>query len=144
MDQRLNYKIDPAKITDTKYAWVHVSCASFIPDVKFTFRSAVKLSKLKENSFEKTCIICHQRHGACVKCSHPSCQIYMHAECARRAQFYLDIDREISNHDDLEKQDNYEKKTKRLEYRTTFNRKVFCEPHRPFELIKEIEEKQDI
>lgn len=59
----------------------------------------------------------------------------MHAECARRAMFFLDIDREISNHDDLEKEDNFERKQKRLEYRTDYDRKIFCESHRPFKLI---------
>ncbi len=115
MDQRLNYKLDPLKITDTKFAWVHVSCASFLPEVRFTYRSAIKLTKLKLNVFEHTCIICHQRQGACIRCSHPDCQIYMHVECARRAKFYVDIDRDITNHDDLEREDNFEKKTKKLE-----------------------------
>jgi len=68
----------------------------------------------------------------------------MHVECARWANFYLDIDREISNHDDLDKDDNFEWKQKWLEYRTNFERKVFCEPHRPFKLIQEINEKRNI
>jgi hypothetical protein len=62
----------------------------------------------------------------------------MHVECARRAKFYLDIDRDISSHEDLEKEENFEKKTKKLEQRTDFNRRIFCEPHRPFKLIQEI------
>lgn len=97
MDSNYNFKITRSKFTQTYYAWAHLSCASFLEDVTYTCRSAVKLTKLKESAFEHTCIICKQNHGACVKCSDPECQIYFHAECARRANYYIDIGRQISS-----------------------------------------------
>lgn len=91
IDQNLNYKLSPESIVETKYSWVHVSCAHFIPDIKFSFRSAIRLSKLKEEMFHKTCIICHQKSGVCVKCAHPECMIFMHVECAWWAGFHLEL-----------------------------------------------------
>lgn len=49
IDQNYNYKLSPEFITHTKYAWAHISCASFVPEVKFTFRSAIKLNNMKES-----------------------------------------------------------------------------------------------
>jgi len=125
IDQNLNYKLTPAFLTETKYAWIHVTCAHFLPNIKFSFRSAIWLTKLKEESFLNTCIICHQKSGCCVQCAHPGCQIYMHAECAWRAGFHLELPGKL---------DLKDKVRDKIEYSKNIN-KIYCEPHRPFKLI---------
>lgn len=102
------------------------------------------MHKLKESDFERKCIICHRIEGACVKCGHDDCRIYMHAECARRAGYYLDPDRNISSQEDIQDMDSesVSKRFKRLCQSQNEHKRVFCEPHRPFTLIDQIEEKR--
>ena len=83
MDSKLNYKLTKQYFTETHFAWAHLSCASFIEEINYTCRSAVKLNKVKENQFNNICLICKQKHGICVKCSNKECEVFVHAECAR-------------------------------------------------------------
>jgi hypothetical protein len=144
IDQNQNYKLSPEFFTETKFAWTHLSCASFISEVSYTARSAVKLHNLKETRFSHTCIICHQTQGACIKCHDSECQIYFHAECAIREGYYVDVGRNISVQEDISEMDEESpaKRFKRLTQSQNGDQKVFCEPHRPFKLIQQIEEKR--
>lgn len=84
----------------------------------------------------------------------------MHGECARRAGYYMECgktdnennnDNEPSNETPSNAQSSGKKnsKSKRSKKNTVvFSKnknllKIFCERHRPFKLIKEIQEKQD-
>ena len=119
-----------------------MSCTSFLKESTWTSRSPIKLSKVREESFAKTCIICRQNHGACVKCSKEGCMIYMHPECARRAGYYLDIGRNIQDcdEDEIEK----ESPNKIRQRLSTFGeRRIFCEPHRPFKIVQKIRDKRN-
>ena len=58
MDENLNYKIEEKYKLETKYAWAHLSCANFIPEIDYTAKSPLKIGKLTADRFDKACIIC--------------------------------------------------------------------------------------
>ena len=53
LDDNLNYKIESQYQIETKYAWAHLSCANFIPEIEYTPKSALKVGKLLNERFEK-------------------------------------------------------------------------------------------
>ena len=58
----------------------------------------------------------------------------MHGECSRRAGYYLETAKELIGPE--------QETNKPASNSEDF--KIFCERHRPFKLIKEIQERQDI
>jgi len=105
--------------TETLYEWVHISCASWIPGVHVTPKTPVKLSKIENKSFSLSCIICLKKDGACMQCQNGKCDIAFHVECARRANYFMEV----------------EKKDRDKVH------KIFCEVHRPLKIVKEMQEK---
>lgn len=65
------------------------------------------------------CIICLKTEGACMQCLSPRCFISFHIECARRENYFMEV----------------EKREKDKVF------KIFCEKHRPLKIVKEMEEK---
>lgn len=114
---------DNAPITDTLYHWVHHSCSMWTQGPQVTPKTPVKMNKLDFSKFLVGCVICGQKGiniGASVKCFRQDCQIYFHVECAKRANYCMEID----------KKNNKNQKEKVF--------KIFCESHRPFKIIQEI------
>lgn len=78
------------------------------------------MSKIDVKRFDLQCIICGKRNsGACIQCQHSRCMISFHIECARRANYFLEVER-------VDRERNY---------------RVFCEKHRPLKIVREMEEK---
>lgn len=78
-----------------KYVWSHMSCLYWLPDVyvkpignNFEVRN---LSQINRNLFTSRCELCKMVDGACINCSHESCYVTFHVECARRAKLHLFI-----------------------------------------------------
>lgn len=106
--------------TETLYEWVHLSCAMWIPGPTVTPKTPVRMSKIDIKRFDLQCIICGKRNcGACIQCQHSRCMISFHIECARRANYFLEVER-------VDRERNY---------------RVFCEKHRPLKIVREMEEK---
>lgn len=106
--------------TETLYEWVHLSCAMWTPGPIVTPKTPVRLYKIDVKRFNLQCIICGQKNnGSCVQCQHPKCLISFHIECARRANYFMEVDR--------------------VE-RERFHR-IFCEKHRPLKIVREQEER---
>ena len=125
--QRNEMKIEgrDAPVTDTLYHWVHHSCSLWMPGPVVTPKTPVKMNKMDYARFTYGCVICGKRGinvGACVKCYKADCQIYFHVECAKRANYCMEIERKNGP-------SNREKMFK-----------IFCESHRPFKIIQEITE----
>ena len=119
-EAKLELKASPS--TDTLYHWVHHSCAMWMKEPVVTPKTPVKMNKMDYSRFFKTCIICGQKgydNGACVKCMKQDCDIYFHVECAKRASYCMEI----------------EKKSNSFKERVF---KIYCESHRPFKIIAEI------
>ena len=102
--------------SETLYEWVHLSCAMWIPGPIVTPKTPVRLSKLDCKRFQMQCIICGLRNeGACCSCQHAQCQITFHVECARRSNYFMEVER-------VDRDREY---------------KIFCEKHRPLKIVKE-------
>lgn len=81
------------------------------------------MNKMDFSKFTFGCVICGKKGcqvGACVKCQKQDCNIYFHVECAKRASYCMEI----------------EKKQGTSNRERSF--KIFCESHRPFKIIQEI------
>lgn len=92
-----------------------------------TPRTPVKMNKLDFAKFNIGCVICGKKGpqvGAVIKCTKTDCQIYFHVECAKRANYCMEIERKngigSSGREKIFK--------------------IFCESHRPFKIIAEINE----
>jgi bromodomain and PHD finger-containing protein 1 len=78
------------------------------------------MAKIDTKRFGLQCIICGRKNcGACIQCQYSKCMISFHIECARRANYFLEVDRS-------DKERTY---------------RVFCEKHRPLKIVKELEER---
>lgn len=91
----------------------------WIPGPSVTPKTPVRMSKIDVKRFDLQCIICGKRNGACIQCQHSRCMISFHIECARRANYFLEVER-------VDRERNY---------------RVFCEKHRPLKIVREMEEK---
>ncbi|CAG8733807.1 21636_t:CDS:2, partial [Dentiscutata erythropus] len=69
--------------------WVHVLCATFIPETSFYDAENVFLvmdiEDIKDESWDAICSICQIRGGACIRCSNYTCKKYLHITCAQEA-----------------------------------------------------------
>ena len=84
--------------TETLYEWVHLSCAIWMPGPSVTPKTPVRMSKLDTRRFNLQCIICGKKKaGACITCQYctkdEKCNISFHVECARRANYYMEVER---------------------------------------------------
>jgi bromodomain and PHD finger-containing protein 1 len=110
--------------TQTIYKWVHLSCAYWIPGTIVTPKTPVRLAKFEDRRFTLQCIIClktAENSGACMQCQFSKCNIAFHVECARRASYFMEIEKKEGSRD------------------KTY--KIFCEKHRPLKIVKEIAER---
>ena len=105
-------------------AWVHLSCAYWLPELEFgleTIKEPITgLEEIDSKRYKLVCAICKQRGvGCCVQCGKGKCQAAYHVECARLAGLYMEF----------------------VTYKgeSTMNT-VFCEKHRPLKLRKAIEQ----
>ena len=73
--------------------WVHVVCAIFHYEIKFSnprmLEKAEGLGALKEK-YQLKCKLCRKIEGACVKCT--QCQADMHVSCAQQHGYQLGFD----------------------------------------------------
>lgn len=85
---------EPLKKTDGNN-WVHVLCAVFTPEIKFSTSSALEkaegLSAVPLERLETTCKLCKgNKHGSCVSC--PQCRASFHVGCAAREGYIFGFD----------------------------------------------------
>ncbi|KAI8632055.1 hypothetical protein F5Y19DRAFT_472940 [Xylariaceae sp. FL1651] len=71
--------------------WVHVTCAVWTPEVKFSKAKALSLTEgiplIPRARYEEVCKACKERGGACVFCH--SCRAPVHVECAHKNGYLL-------------------------------------------------------
>ncbi|GMS91057.1 hypothetical protein PENTCL1PPCAC_13232, partial [Pristionchus entomophagus] len=70
--------------------WVHVSCAMWIPEIKFTYTKAGRevvagLEPIHDQRWQLKCSICDLRTGACIQCEYRACATAFHTTCAQRS-----------------------------------------------------------
>ncbi|KAK0731604.1 hypothetical protein B0H67DRAFT_80010 [Lasiosphaeris hirsuta] len=74
--------------------WVHVTCAVWTPEVKFSNAKALGPSEgfplIPRARFADICKVCKKDDGACVSCHH--CRTPVHVECAHQAGYVLGFD----------------------------------------------------
>ncbi|KAI8136699.1 hypothetical protein BJV82DRAFT_647095 [Fennellomyces sp. T-0311] len=80
----------PLKKTSS-YNWVHVLCATFIPEVKFvnvaTLQPAEYIGAIHRTRWNEICYICKKQEGACVICG--DCSKPVHVQCALKSDFIV-------------------------------------------------------
>lgn len=92
--------------------WVHLLCAIWIPETRVAndvfmepitgveriskqrWKLVSKISVFMHESHyssqsKQRCSICHQRYGACIQCTKPSCFVAFHATCARKEKLLM-------------------------------------------------------
>ncbi|KAI2638141.1 hypothetical protein GGS21DRAFT_457060 [Xylaria nigripes] len=71
--------------------WIHVTCAVWTPEVKFSSAKALSLAEgipsIQRTRHEEVCKVCKERGGACVFCH--SCRAPVHIECAHKSGYLL-------------------------------------------------------
>ncbi|KAJ3017800.1 putative PHD type zinc finger protein with BAH domain-containing protein [Thoreauomyces humboldtii] len=76
--------------------WVHVSCATWMPEAKFgsplTLEPVECIGLIEKKRWRQTCTICKQSTGACVTCSERNCPVAFHVSCAQHAGWELAIE----------------------------------------------------
>jgi len=84
---------EPLKRT-TNNNWVHVTCALFTPEVKFSNAKSLELAEgipwIPKARWDQVCKICKTSDGACVSCPH--CHANFHVGCAHREQYVFGFD----------------------------------------------------
>ncbi|CAG8521103.1 11369_t:CDS:2, partial [Cetraspora pellucida] len=69
--------------------WVHVLCATFIPETSFYDAENVFLimdvEDIRDESWNAICSICQMRGGSCIRCSNYACKKFLHITCAQEA-----------------------------------------------------------
>jgi hypothetical protein len=77
-------------------AWVHLSCAFWLPELDFEEewqrKPVIGFERLDKKRFRLVCSICQLRGvGCCIQCNKGKCQTSFHVECARLAGLYLEV-----------------------------------------------------
>ncbi|KAK2747527.1 putative PHD type zinc finger protein with BAH domain-containing protein [Myotisia sp. PD_48] len=76
--------------------WVHVSCAIWVPEIKFgnakELEPAEGLESIPQDSFKDKCKICKTDRGACVPCRVSTCNARFHVGCAHQAGYPMGFD----------------------------------------------------
>ena len=77
-------------------AWIHMSCALFIPEVEiadFYLKQEIKkIEQIDKKRFKEKCDICQLKgYGPTVRCGYLDCEKKFHAECARVNHYSLEI-----------------------------------------------------
>lgn len=82
----------------TKECWAHLSCLLFNPNVTMSVSSsAVKLTDFHGlKNVLRTCSVCELKLGSVQRCSAEHCEVYFHAECARRQHYKFNYEPEES------------------------------------------------
>ena len=84
---------EPLKRTNANN-WVHVSCAIWIPEIRFgkaeTLEPSEGIGLIPQARYEQVCKICKNNTGACVTCH--QCPATFHVSCAQQAGYILGFD----------------------------------------------------
>jgi NuA3 HAT complex component NTO1 len=77
-------------------AWVHLSCALWIPEVligDFGKKEEIKnIENIDKKRFLEECRICTMKgYGPTLKCENIKCHTYFHVECARINKYQLEL-----------------------------------------------------
>lgn len=110
----------------SEYAWIHLSCAFWIPEVFFhdiDHNSDIRgIQNLESDRLGLTCSICSSSVGACIQCRSEGCSQIFHPECARRTKLHMEF-----NEDDL---------------KSPYN--IYCEKHTPLHLSTTLNTRKQI
>ncbi|TPX30624.1 hypothetical protein SmJEL517_g05855 [Synchytrium microbalum] len=78
--------------------WVHVACAVWTPEVRFSNLVAMEpiegVGLVDRSRWNQPCVICHQHYGTCVTCFEPGCTKSFHVTCGQIAGFDLTFEEE--------------------------------------------------
>ncbi|KAI0176299.1 hypothetical protein GGR52DRAFT_354420 [Hypoxylon sp. FL1284] len=91
--EELNRPVNPReplkRTTDNN--WVHVTCAVWMPEVKFGNALALSPSEgipsIPRSRYDEVCKLCKQKGRACASCHH--CRAPVHVECAHQHGYLL-------------------------------------------------------
>lgn len=77
--------------------WVHLVCATYIPEILFTDPLRMKpiegAGNLPRWRYEALCDLCKKHEGACVSCAEPACKRTFHVSCAsQQPKFSMGLD----------------------------------------------------
>jgi len=81
---------------NSEFAWIHVACALWIPEIEFSNfekKEEVKnIEKIPKERFKEKCSICKLcNYGPTIKCTESTCFTKFHVECARINNYFLEI-----------------------------------------------------
>jgi len=78
-----------------KSEWVHIQCAFYFPEVKFTEPNCGGTILYKEKmgkNRDGNCSICHKNVGYTLRCSNIGCSTCFHVTCAKSKRIVLVVD----------------------------------------------------
>ena len=117
-----NYNIIIPKkdYNQTKFAWSHLSCALWNPNINlknYEKKTGIYIENITYKDFNSYCALCRKDNcGPTIKCNNDDCNCYFHPECARINNCCLEV--EIIN--------------KEYQYN------IYCYKHKPNLLAKKI------
>lgn len=88
---RLLFRFAP----QTKHCWAHLTCLKAAPAVKVvSIDQTVKIELPTHKVPARKCVVCGYKLGMQVKCVTDTCEVYFHAECARRVGLKAQVEPE--------------------------------------------------
>lgn len=79
--------------------WAHVLCALWTPVLYFAnpiYMEPIEgIENIPKSRWKLVCYICKQKVGVCIQCSKPSCFAAYHVTCAKRAELYMKMKKNI-------------------------------------------------
>lgn len=85
----------PMKCTASGTIWCHLTCALWIPELKFVdytnMEPVLHLDQIPHARWSLRCVVCSTNEGACVQCAHKNCRTPFHVTCGLAAGYFLDV-----------------------------------------------------
>lgn len=86
-----------ADLVGGKKVWVHLFCSQWIPEtfIKPEDTEAMEpvqnVCNIPKSRWKLQCVLCKEKHGACIQCSYGFCAVPFHPSCARREQLLMEV-----------------------------------------------------
>ncbi|GBG76563.1 hypothetical protein CBR_g22311 [Chara braunii] len=79
----------------SKKKYAHLFCAQWVPETYIEdpkIREPVRnVEAISKERWKLLCVICKEKHGACIQCSHGMCATAFHPLCAREARYRMEV-----------------------------------------------------
>ena len=86
-----------AGLVSGKKVWVHLFCSQWIPETYIkpedteAMEPVQNVCNIPKSRWKLQCVLCKEKHGACIQCSYGFCAVPFHPSCARKEQLLMEV-----------------------------------------------------